>query len=132
MRDLGRRLLIGLAVVAAGATAVGYAFIAGGIAAPARGDRAVLEVPAGGTARATMLDDGRPVFVVNDPDLGVWVIDAQGRQRAGALPVLAAWCPTTRMFADPKAGSAYAPDGELRWGPAEGGLIAYAARAGPG
>ena len=131
VRDLGRRLLIGLAVVAAGATALGYAFIAGGIAAPVRGDRAVLDVPASGTAQATMLDDGQPVFVVNDPDRGVWVIDALGRQRAGELPVLVAWCPTTRMFADPAAGSAYAPDGELRWGPADGGLIAHATRAAP-
>jgi hypothetical protein len=131
VRDLGRRLLIGLAVVAAGATALGYAFIAGGIAAPVRGDRAVLDVPASGAAQATLLDDGQPVFVVNDPDRGIWVIDAQGRQRAGELPVLVAWCPTTRMFADPAAGSAYAPDGELRWGPADGGLIAYATRAAP-
>ena len=131
VRDLGRRLLIGLGVVAAGAAALGYAFIAGGIAAPVRGDRAVLDVPASGTAQATLLDDGQPVFVVNDPDRGVWVVDAQGRQRQGALPVLVAWCPTTRMFGDPTSGSAYAPDGELRWGPAEGGLIAYATRVAP-
>ena len=131
VRELGRRLLIGLAFVAAGATALGYAFIAGGIAAPVRGDRAILDVPSSGTAQATMLDDGQPVFVVNDPDRGVWVIDAQGRQPAGELPVLVAWCPTTRMFADPASGSAYAPDGELRWGPAEGGLIAFATRAVP-
>ena len=128
MRDLGRRLLIGLAVVAAGATAVGYAFIAGGIAAPVRGDRAILDVPASGTAQATMLDDGQPVFVVNDPERGVWVIDAQGRQRQGALAVLVAWCPTARMFADRAAGSAFGADGQLRWGSADGGLIAYATR----
>jgi hypothetical protein len=131
VRDLGRRLLIGLAVVAAGATAVGYAFIAGGIAAPVRGDRAVLALPASGTARAAMLDDGQPVFVVNDPDRGVWVIDAQGRQPSGALASLVAWCPTARIFADPATGTAFAPDGELRWGSAEGGLIAYATRVDP-
>ena len=131
MRDLGRRLLIGLAVVAAGATAVGYALIAGGIAAPIRGDRAVLDLPVSGTARATMLDDGKPVFVVNDPDRGVWVIDAQGRQPSGAVAVLVAWCPTARIFADPATGAAYAPNGDLRWGPAEGGLIAYATRVDP-
>jgi hypothetical protein len=131
VRDLGRRLLIGLAVVAAGATAVGYAFIAGGIAAPVRGDRAVLDLPASGTARATMLDDGQPVFVVNDPERGVWVVDAQGRQSSGALAVLVAWCPTARIFADPATGTVYAPDGELRWGSAEGGLIAYATRVDP-
>jgi hypothetical protein len=111
--------------------AVGYAYIAGGIAAPVRGDRAVLDVPPSGSAHATMLDDGQPVFVVNDPERGVWVIDAQGRQPAGELPVLVAWCPTTRTFADPASGTAYAPDGELRWGPADGGLIAHATREDP-
>ena len=131
MRDLGRWLLVGLAVVAAGATAVGYAFIAGGVAAPTRGNRAILDVPAIGTATATVLDDGRPVFVVNDPDRGVWVIDAQGRQQSGALPVLVAWCPTAQLLADPASGSAYAPDGELRWGPAEGGLVVFATRPAP-
>jgi len=131
VRDLGRRLLIGLAVVAAIATAVGYSFIAGGIAAPVRGDRAILDVPASGTAQATILDDGQPVFVVNDPDRGVWVIDAQGRQPSGALPVLVTWCPTARIFGDPASGTAYAPDGELRWGNAEGGLVVYATRADP-
>jgi len=131
VRDLGRRLLIGLAVVAAGATAIGYALIAGGIAAPIRGDRAVLDVPAPGAAGATMLDDGRPVFVVNDPDRGVGVVDAQGGQPPGSLTVLVAWCPTTRTFADPATGSIYAADGELRWGPAPGGLIAYATRPAP-
>ena len=131
MRDLGRRLLIGLAVAAAGATAIGYAFIAGGIAAPIRGDRAVLDVPTRGTAVATMLDDGQPVFVVNDPDSGVWVVDALGREPAPALPTLVGWCPATRLFADPVSGSAYEPDGELRWGPAEGGLIVHATRSAP-
>ena len=131
MRDFGRRLLIGLAVVAGGATAVGYAFIAGGIASPVRGDRAVLGVPEAGTATATVLDDGRPVFVVNDPERGIWVLDAQGRQRPGSPPVLVAWCPATRTFADPADGSVYAPDGELRFGPAEGGLVAFATRPAP-
>ena len=131
MRDLGRRLLIGLAVLAAAATAVGYAFIALGIASPVRGDRAVLEVPPSGAASATLLDDGRPVFVVNDAEGGVWVVDAQGRQPSGALAVLVAWCPTTRMFAEPATGSAYAADGELRWGPAEGGLVVFATRSAP-
>jgi hypothetical protein len=131
VRDLGRRLLIGLAVVAAGATAVGYSLIAGGIATPVRGDRAVLDLPPSGTARATMLDDGQPVFVVNDPDRGVWVIDAQGRQPSGALAVLVAWCPTSRTFVDPTMGTVFAPDGELRSGSAEGGLIAFAMREDP-
>ena len=66
MPDLGRRLLIGLGAVAVGIMAIGYAFIFGGIATPVQNDRAVLELPPSGTASAAVLDDGRPVFVVND------------------------------------------------------------------
>lgn len=131
MRELGRRLLIGLGVVVAGVMALGYAFIFGGIATPVRSDRATLDVPASGTATATTLEDGRPVFVVNDPGVGIWVFDAQGRRRGGGVPVAVAWCPVTRTFADPADGSAYAADGRVRWGPAEGGLVAYATRSGP-
>ena len=116
-------------MLAAAATAIGYGFIAVGIASPVRGDRAVLDLPPIGTAEAALLDDGRPVFVVNDAERGAWVIDAQGRQPSGTLAVLVAWCPTTRMFADPATGSAYTADGELRWGPAEGGLVVFATRS---
>ncbi|MDQ3148821.1 MAG: phage minor tail U family protein [Chloroflexota bacterium] len=131
MRDLGHRLLIGLAVLVVAVMAVGYAYIFGGIATPIRGDRATLALPESGTANATILDDGRPVFIVNDPDVGVWVLDAQGRQPQSRLGVAVAWCPETRLFIDPADGSAYAANGELRWGPAEGGLVAFASRAAP-
>ncbi len=131
MRDLGHRLLIGLAVVVVAVMAVGYAYIFGGIATPVRGDRATLSLPQSGTANATILDDGRPVFIVNDPDVGVWVLDAQGRQSPSSLSVAVAWCTETRMFVDLADGSTYGADGELRWGPAEGGLIAFASRASP-
>lgn len=131
MRELGRRLLIGIAVAAVAVMAVGYAFIFGGIATPVRGDRATLDLPAEGDTAATILDDGRPVFIVNDPAVGVWVFDAQGRQPTAALGVLVAWCPTTRTFADVTDGSAYAPNGELLSGPAEGGLVAFASRPKP-
>jgi hypothetical protein len=128
MRELGRRLLIGMAVAAVAVMAVGYAFIFGGIATPVRGDRAILDLPAEGEAAATILDDGRPVFIVNDPAVGVWVLDAEGRQPTAAVGVLVAWCPATRTFADVTDGSAYAPNGELLSGPAEGGLVAFASR----
>ncbi len=131
MRDLGHRLLIGLAVLVVAVMAVGYAYIFGGIATPIRGDRATLALPESGTANATILDDGRPVFIVNDPDVGVWVLDAQGRQSQSSLGVAVAWCTETRMFVDLADGSAYGADGELRWGPAEGGLVAFASRASP-
>ena len=45
MRDLGRRLLIGLAVVAAAVMAIGYAFIAGRIADPIQSDLGTFPVP---------------------------------------------------------------------------------------
>ncbi|MDQ3690739.1 MAG: hypothetical protein M3406_12050, partial [Chloroflexota bacterium] len=131
MRDLGHRLLTGLAVVVVAVMAVGYAFIFGDIATPVRGDRATLDLPQSGTAAATMLDDGRPVFIVNDPDVGIWVLDAQGRQSGERLGVAVAWCAATGLFVDLADGSAYRADGELRWGPAEGGLVSFASRVAP-
>ncbi|MBA2632889.1 MAG: hypothetical protein H0U86_07830 [Chloroflexi bacterium] len=50
MRELGRRLLIGLALATVAVMAIGYALIFGGIAAPVRGDRAVVELPPDGEA----------------------------------------------------------------------------------
>lgn len=128
MRELGRRLLIGLAVAIVAVMAIGYTFIFGGIATPVRADRGVLDLPPQGDSLATILDDGRPIFVVNDPDRGVWVLDAQGRQPASSLGGLVAWCAETRTFVDPADGSTYAPDGELLFGPALGGLVAFATR----
>ena len=131
MPDLGRRLLIGLGAIAVGIMAIGYAFIFGGIAAPVSGDRAVLDLPPSGMASATILDDGRPVFVVNDPEAGVRVIDAQRPQPPGTLGELVAWCPETHQFVDPGDGATYAPDGALLGGPADQGLVAFATRAAP-
>lgn len=128
MSDLGRRLLIGLAAVVAGVMAVGYAFIFGGIASPIRGDRGVLAVPPDGTTVATILDDGRPVFVVNDPGSGIGVVDAQADAATSRIGVAVSWCPESRLFVDRVHGSAYTPDGTLRWGPSETGLAAYDAR----
>jgi hypothetical protein len=131
MRDLGRRLLIGLGVVAVAVMAIGYAYIFGGIATPVGGDLGVLAVPASGTASAVLLDDGRPVFVVNDAEGGVWVIDAQRPQAPGTLGLLISWCPQTRRFVDPGDGAVYAPDGRLLAGPADRGLVAFASRPAP-
>ena len=131
MSDLGRRLLIGLGVAVAVVVAIGYGFIASGIASPIQSDRAVLELPPPGGASATALDDGRPVFIVNDPDLGIWVLDAQRPQRDGGLGVLVAWCPESRTFVDPRDGSTYAPNGEALGGPAADGLVAFASRPAP-
>jgi len=131
MRDLGHRLLIGLAAVAVGVMAIGYAFIFGGIAAPVRGDLAVLDVPPSGTATADVLDDGRPIFVVNDPSAGIVVLDAQVPRRGSGLGIAVAWCAESLRFVDPADGSAFAADGTVRSGPAEQGLVAFSARPSP-
>jgi len=128
MRDLGRRLLIGLAAVVAGVMAIGYAFIFGGIATPVRGDRATLDVPDAGQATAAILDDGQPVFVVHDPATGIAVLEARGRQPASTIGALVAWCPATRTFTDPASGSIYAADGALISGSSAEGLVAFTIR----
>jgi hypothetical protein len=128
MRDLGRWLLIALAVVTTAVMAVGYAFVFSGIATPVRGDRATLDLPVMGDVRATILDDGLPVFVVNDPELGVWVLGAQAPGAPSRIGVAVVWCREIHSFVDPAGGSVYAPDGELRWGRAAGGLVAFATR----
>ena len=124
MRDLGRRLLVGVAAAAAAAMAVGYMFIFSGIAAPIRGDLATLELPAEGSTRATFLDDGLPVFVVNDHELGVWVLDARAPARPSLVRVALGWCPDINSFVHPADGSIYAANGELRWGAGGTGLVA--------
>ncbi|MGQ0608618.1 MAG: hypothetical protein ACT4OQ_09170 [Chloroflexota bacterium] len=128
MRDLGRRLLIGIAAGVAGVMAIGYAFIFGGIATPVRGDRAILDVPAVGETAAAILDDGLPVFVVNDPITGIAVLDARVRRPGSTIGVLVAWCPPGRTFTDPASGSVYTPDGELISGPSTTGLVAFTIR----
>jgi hypothetical protein len=128
MSDRGRPLLVGLGVVVAAAVAIGYGLIAGGIATPLRGDRAVLDVPAPGTASPAMLGDGRPVFAVNDRAGGLSVLDAQQPPSGGRLGRLIAWCPDSEIFVSPGDGSRYASSGELLDGPAEGGLVEFAIR----
>jgi hypothetical protein len=109
MRDLGRRLLIGLAAVVAGVMAVGYAFIFGGVAAPS-GGLGTLEIPAEGKTVATRLDDGRPVFVTAAGGMA-WVLDAREPRPAGELDVLVGWCPEDRAFIGSRPNSIFAADG---------------------
>lgn len=128
MRDLGRRLLIGIAVVAAVVMAIGYAFIAGRIAAPIGGDLGTFAVPEAPGAQAVLLDDGRPAFVVAG-DGAVAVVDARGRHGAGAPGRLVTWCGTADgVFLDLVDGSTYAADGRLMGGPADDGLVVYPLR----
>jgi hypothetical protein len=122
MRDLGRRLLIGLAAAVAGVMAIGYAFIFGGVAAPS-GDLGALEVPALGEAVATRLDDGRPVFVTVAGGTA-WVLDAREPREPGQLAALLGWCPTDEAFIGTLPTSIFAADGSSLRGP--GGMTAYA------
>ncbi len=125
MRDLGRRLLIGLAVVAAAVMAIGYAFIAGRIAAPIESDLGTFDVPDVDGARAVLLADGRPAFIVAT-DGDVIVVDARGRHAAGAPGRLVAWCArTTPYFVDPLDDATYAADGKRRAGSTGPGLVRY-------
>ena len=128
MRDLGRRLLIGLAVVAAAVMAIGYAFIAGRIAAPIESDLGTFTTPdaTGAGAQAVLLADGRPAFIVaNDGE--VTVIDARGRHVAGAPGRLVAWCEGA-IFLDPVDGATYASDGRLLGESGSEGLVVYPVR----
>ena len=131
MRSFGGRVLIGLGILAAAVMTVGYAFIFSDIANPPGRDRAILNVPATDEASATMLDDGRPVFVVNDPRFGINVLDAQAPEPQSGLGVAVQWCTGSRTFVDPVDGSAYEANGDLLSGSAETGLVAFSSRPAP-
>lgn len=132
MRDLGQRLLIGLGAAAAAVMAIGYAFIAGGIAAPLGGDLGTFEIPGPGPATAAvLLDDGRPAFVVAAGS-DVVVVDARAPVEAGMPGRLVTWCDLGRsgIFRDLLDGTAWEPDGALRGDNGIDGLIRYVVRPG--
>lgn len=132
MRDLGQRLLIGLGAAAAAVMAIGYAFIAGGIAAPLGGDLGTFGRPPAGEARAVLLDDGRPAYLVTDvADDIVRAVDARVPVDAGAPGRLAVWCSDARYFLDPVDGAAFDLDGTRLAGTAAGqGLLVHPTRSG--
>lgn len=123
MRDLGGRVLIGLAVLIVGAMAVGYAFIFRGVATAPSG-LGTLEVPAAGQIVAARLDDGRPVFVGAGGGTA-WVLDAREPRESGELDVLLSWCPSDELFIGTGPLSIFTADGSsLR---DADGMTAYAA-----
>jgi hypothetical protein len=124
MRDLGGRLFIGLAAVAAGIMAVGYAFIFRGVAAPS-GAIGTIEVPAAGQVVATTLDDGRPVFVAA-AGATVWVLDARQPHDPGELDALVGWCQRDQAFVGTRPTSVFAVDGSSLRGPGTVGMSAHA------
>ncbi len=127
MRDLGRRLLIGLAVVAAAVMAIGYALIAGRIAAPIESDLGTFSVPDADGAEAVLLADGRPAFIVASGG-DVTVVDARGRHAAGAPGRLVTWC-EDGIFLDLVEGATYAANGQLMGGAATDGLVVHPVRS---
>ena len=82
----------------------------------------VLSVPAVGETQAAELDDGHPVFVVNDPDSGVHVLEAVSTHQSGSHM---AWCPTSRTIDDLFHGSKWDSKGRYWAGPAPRDLGRY-------
>jgi hypothetical protein len=123
MRDLGRWILIGLAVMVAGLTAIGYGLIASGVAAPIGGGLGTVAVPAERGAVPVFLADGRPAFVVRTDD-AVLVLDARPPLETGTPGALVGWCGGHDQFFDWVHGGWYLADG-TRIADAPSGLIAY-------
>jgi hypothetical protein len=81
----------------------------------------VLPLPAPGRASAEWLTDGTPVFVVNDPVLGISVVSADDPHLSG----LVWWCERSRGFEDPIDGDLFDARGRKVAGPAPRGLSRY-------
>lgn len=129
MRDVGQRLLIGLAATAAVVMGIGYAFIAGNIAAPIGGDLGTFDVPPEGTAAAVLLDDGAPAFIVSPPGGALLAIDARAPVATGTPGRLVGWCADGRYFLDAVDGATYDADGSRLAGAEPGpGLVAHPTR----
>jgi hypothetical protein len=126
MRDVGQRLLIGLAGAAAVVMAIGYAFIAGRIATPLGADLGTFELPTAPDVAAVLLDDGRPAFIVAE-GADARVLDARAPTQPGAPGRLVKWCMggDEGFFLDLVDGAAYAATGELIGGEGTRGLVVY-------
>lgn len=85
----------------------------------------VLDVPALGSAVATNLADGRPVFVVHHEDDTISVVDAFSTHVTFGIAKLVGWCPSSRTFEDPFHGSKWDAFGDYALGPAPTGLVTY-------
>lgn len=120
MRDLGRWVLIGLAVAVAAVAGIGYAFIATD-AVPSASNLGTLDVPEESAARPVFLSDGRPAFLVRSGD-DVHVVDARQPLPEGTPGRLVLWC--GGGFTD-LVGASYRADGRLLAGDVPSSLLAY-------
>ena len=128
MRDLGQRLLIGLGAAAAAVMAIGYAFIAGNVAAPLGRDLGTFAVPTPGDAEPVLLEDGRPAFLVNLTGGPVVAVDARAPVGAGEPGRLVGWCGAAH-FLEAVSGATYAADGSRFSATEPGpGLVVHATR----
>lgn len=132
MRELGGRILLALGVIVAAVAAIGYAYVYLGIATPPGGGLGTVPVPAPGEVEAVLLDDGRPVYVI-EVDGTVTVLDARAPRVGGAVEALVAWCADASAFLDLRSGGTFAPGGEVLGGSAPSGLRVFSTeRSGDG
>jgi hypothetical protein len=125
MRDLGRRLVIALGIVVAAAAAVGYAWIAGGIAQPLGVGLGSVERPSEDGALPFRLEDGRPAWIVSRDD-EVRVLDARVPTAPGEPGRLVAWCGAADgVFLDVAGGATFSPDGRPLDDGSDRGLTVY-------
>lgn len=118
-------MIVGLAAAVALVAAIGYAQIALNIASPMDADLGTLAAPDEPGARAVLLDDGRPAFVVRSDD-GVLVVDARVPLEPGVPGRLVGWCgQADGVFLDVVGGGSFGPDGTLIGGPGTSGLVRH-------
>ena len=115
MGDIGQRVLIGVAAAAVVVMVVGYAFIAGNIAAPIGRDLGTVIVGDRPDVGAVQLADGRPAFVVTTEE-AVFVVDARAPHAPGAPGRVVKWCilPPSGFFLDLLGGATFDADGRAR------------------
>ena len=118
-------MIVGLAAAVAVVAAIGYAQIALNIASPMDADLGTLAALDEPGARAVLLDDGRPAFVVRSDD-GVLVVDARAPLEPGVPGRLVGWCgQADGVFLDVVGGGSFGPDGTLIGGPGTSGLVRH-------
>jgi hypothetical protein len=125
VRELGGRILLVFGAIVAAVAAIGYAYVYLGIATPPGSSLGTVSVPSPGEVEAVLLDDGRPVYVV-EAGGAVTVLDARAPRVGGEVEALVAWCADVNVFLDLRRGGTFAPGGEVLGESAPSGLRVYA------